>query len=52
MGSLVYINLREKPIAQRKYDVEFVKAGSNLKVVALGLIDCEHVWSNSEIRNL
>ncbi|MFM0505290.1 MdtP family multidrug efflux transporter outer membrane subunit [Paraburkholderia caffeinilytica] len=33
-------------VAQAKSDVELVKAGSNLQVVALGLIDREHVSAN------
>lgn len=33
-------------VAQAKSDVELVKAGSNLQVVALGLVDREHVSSN------
>jgi outer membrane protein, multidrug efflux system len=33
-------------VAQAKSDVELVKSGSNLQVVALGLIDREHVSSN------
>lgn len=33
-------------VAQAKSNVELVKAGSNLQVVALGLIDREHVSSN------
>lgn len=33
-------------VAQAKSDVELVKAGSNLQVVALGMIDREHVSAN------
>ncbi|MEJ0004135.1 MAG: MdtP family multidrug efflux transporter outer membrane subunit [Pararobbsia sp.] len=33
-------------VAQAKSDVELVKAGSNLQVVALGLLDREHVSAN------
>jgi multidrug efflux system outer membrane protein len=33
-------------VAQAKSDVEFVRAGSNLQVVALALIDQEHVSAN------
>jgi len=36
-------------VAQAKSDVELVKAGSNLQVVALGLLDRQHVSANGFI---
>lgn len=36
-------------VAQAKSDVELVKAGSNLQIAALGLIDREHVSANGFI---